>query len=87
MVHTCPQVSRGGVAVRGLFAASPALLASLKEGEQEKQKSYAAVCWAPHQLSDTDVAALEGTRDLEVQQDTPIRVRLALQAALLLPLS
>lgn len=31
------------MAVRGLFAASPSQLALLKQGEQEKQKSYVAV--------------------------------------------
>lgn len=46
-LHACPpallQASHGGVAVRGLFAASPSQLALLKQGEQEKQKSYVAV--------------------------------------------
>lgn len=37
------QASHGGVAVRRLFAASPSQLALLKQGEQEKQKSYVAV--------------------------------------------
>ncbi|KAL4440487.1 hypothetical protein ABPG75_003488 [Micractinium tetrahymenae] len=69
-----PQASAGGVAVRGLFAASPAQLAWLKEGEQEKEKSYVAVCWLPRPLTDADVATIEGTRGLEVQQQTPIRV-------------
>ena len=32
------------------------------------------VCWLPRQLSEADVALLAGTRDLEVQQETPIRV-------------
>ncbi|PSC72039.1 tRNA pseudouridine synthase Pus10 [Micractinium conductrix] len=68
------QASAGGVAVRGLFAASPAQLAVLKEGEQSKEKSYVAVCWTPRQLSEADVATLEGTRDLEVLQQTPVRV-------------
>lgn len=63
------------MAVRGLFAASPAQLARLKEGEQEKEKSYVAVCWLPRPLTDADVALVEGTRGLEVQQQTPVRVR------------
>lgn len=33
-----------------------------------------AVCWLPRQLRDADVALLESTRDLEVQQQTPVRV-------------
>lgn len=70
----CLQASAGGVAVRGLFAASPAQLARLKEGEQEKQKSYVAVCWLPRPLTDADVATIEGTNGLEVHQQTPVRV-------------
>ena len=35
----------------------------------------AQVCWLPRPLSDADVALLAGTRELEVQQDTPVRVR------------
>lgn len=69
-----PQGSAGGVAARGLFAAEGAQLQALKEGEQEKQKSYVAVCWLPRPLGSADVALLGATRDLEVQQDTPIRV-------------
>lgn len=50
---------------------SPCLLLSYT---QEKQKSYRAVCWLPRPLTDADVALLEATRDLEVQQETPVRV-------------
>lgn len=62
------------MAVHGLFAALPAQLARLKEGEQEKEKSYVAVCWLPRPLTDADVAAIAGARGLEVQQQTPVRV-------------
>ena len=41
------QASHGGVAVCSLFAASPSQLALLKQGEQEKQKSYVAVGTKP----------------------------------------
>ena len=39
-----------------------------------QEKSYAAVCWLPRPLSEADVAVMEGTRDLVIQQRTPIRV-------------
>jgi tRNA pseudouridine synthase 10 len=63
------------VAVHGLHAATASQLGHLKEGEQEKQKSYMAVCWLSRPLTDADVALLGATRELEVQQQTPIRVR------------
>ena len=63
------------MAVRSLHAATAGQLGHLKEGEQEKQKSYMAVCWLSRPLTDADVALLGATRELEVQQQTPIRVR------------
>jgi tRNA U54 and U55 pseudouridine synthase Pus10 len=63
------------VAVRGLHAASPAALAALKEGEQDKEKSYCALCWAPRPLGDAELAALERMGEVEVVQQTPVRVR------------
>jgi tRNA U54 and U55 pseudouridine synthase Pus10 len=74
-LHSCLQGSGGGVAVRSLHAATAGQLGHLKEGEQEKQKSYMAVCWLSRPLTDADVALLGATRELEVQQQTPIRVR------------
>ena len=62
------------MAVRQLSVLSSAQVAQLKEGESEKEKSYAAVCWLPRALSDADVATIDATKDLVIQQRTPIRV-------------
>lgn len=69
-----PQATAGGVAARGLHCASASQLAALKEGEQDKQKSYMAVCWLPRPLTEADAALLESTRELEILQQTPVRV-------------
>ena len=69
-----PPQGGSGVAVRGLRAVSPADVAAMKEGEADKEKSYAAVVWLPRPLTDADVAALEGAAPLVVQQQTPVRV-------------
>lgn len=63
-----------GVQVRGLRAADAALVSRLKEGEQDKEKSYSALCWVPRALTHADVALLEGSAPLELQQQTPVRV-------------
>ncbi|GAB4814073.1 hypothetical protein N2152v2_001119 [Parachlorella kessleri] len=63
-----------GVAVRQLSVLSSAQVAQLKEGESDKEKSYAAVCWLPRALGDADVAAIDATKELVIQQRTPIRV-------------
>ncbi len=68
------QASGGGVAVRGLHCTSASQLAALKEGEQEKQKSYVAVCSLPRPVTDADLALLESTQELKVVQQTPVRV-------------
>lgn len=52
-------------------------LTVLKEGEQDKQKSYTAVCWLPRPVTEADLELLGQTKSLEVQQQTPIRVSLS----------
>ena len=45
----------------------------LQAGEAQKQKSYCAVCWLPSPLTDEHVQLLNGTKDLLLKQQTPIR--------------
>lgn len=47
---------------------------ALKEGEQEKEKSYRALCWLPRRLTDADVRMLAAAGPLILTQRTPIRV-------------
>ena len=46
----------------------------LQAGESEKQKSYTAVCQLPTAVTKEMVAVISSTRDLELQQQTPVRV-------------
>jgi hypothetical protein len=63
-----------GVDVANLQLTSRAMLTALKDGESEKRKHYRAVCWAPQALTAEDKAELDSIAELEVQQDTPVRV-------------
>jgi len=46
----------------------------LKQGEEDKQKRYAAVCWSHDGITDDQIAELAVVKDLTLQQKTPIRV-------------
>eukprot|EP01111_Echinosteliopsis_oligospora_P011368 TRINITY_DN3739_c0_g1_i4.p1 TRINITY_DN3739_c0_g1~~TRINITY_DN3739_c0_g1_i4.p1 ORF type:complete len:214 (+),score=39.59 TRINITY_DN3739_c0_g1_i4:116-757(+) len=46
----------------------------LKEGEEEKRKSYKAVVWLSKKVTDKDLAFLKDLKDLEIEQRTPVRV-------------
>jgi len=46
----------------------------LKQGEEDKQKSYIAVCWSRDEITDQQIAKLAAINDLTLQQKTPIRV-------------
>lgn len=63
-----------GVQARGLQLASQADFQLMKEGEIAKRKHYRALCWAARELEEADEQLLNGTSELVVQQDTPVRV-------------
>lgn len=46
----------------------------LKEGEEEKRKCYEALCWSEQAVTDEDLAQINAVRELEIEQDTPVRV-------------
>ena len=46
----------------------------LKQGEEDKQKCYVAVCWSRDDITDEQISELAATKDLTLQQKTPIRV-------------
>lgn len=72
MASLCERAA--GVAVRNLQVTSRAVLAALKDGEAAKRKHYRAVCWAARPLTAADEGRLNAIKDVEVQQDTPVRV-------------
>jgi tRNA pseudouridine synthase 10 len=63
-----------GVEVLQLHDVSKDKLASIKEGEQHKEKTYEALCWISRPLTDADVTTLESIGEIELQQGTPVRV-------------
>lgn len=62
------------VSIRDLQIVSRDDVARLKEGEEEKSKSYTALCWCQRTLTSQDIDLLESTKDLVLYQKTPVRV-------------
>ncbi|KAL4520965.1 hypothetical protein Ndes2437A_g04915 [Nannochloris sp. 'desiccata'] len=70
-------LANSGVEIRNLRPLDPKSIALLKDGEQEKRKSYAAVCWVPRAMTRDDyekINALGKECDVELEQWTPLRV-------------
>jgi tRNA pseudouridine synthase 10 len=72
-------LANSGVEIRNLGPLGPESMAVLKDGEQEKRKSYAAVCWLPRAVTINDLDKInalgrEEAKDLEIEQWTPLRV-------------
>ena len=67
--------STNHVAVRDLQVVSREEVGRLKEGEMEKVKKYAALCWSREEISQEMLdIGLKEIKDLVVKQKTPIRV-------------
>jgi tRNA pseudouridine synthase 10 len=71
-------LAHSGVEIRNLGPLGPESMALFKDGEQEKRKSYAAVCWIPRGVTTDDYQKInalgkEGD-DVEIEQWTPLRV-------------
>ena len=62
------------VKVRGLTVISSTLTRALKEGEEDKQKHYAALIYTSKPISNEDLLFLSEIKDLTVKQKTPLRV-------------
>lgn len=62
------------VAIRDLQIVTREDLGNLKEGEIDKSKTYSALCWCQRPLTSDDLTLIENTKDLVLQQKTPIRV-------------
>ncbi len=70
-------VANSGVEIQNLGPLGPESMALLKDGEQEKRKSYAAVCWIPRKVTHEDlekINALGKQGDVDLEQWTPLRV-------------
>ncbi|XP_015922078.1 tRNA pseudouridine synthase Pus10 [Parasteatoda tepidariorum] len=62
------------IAVKNLQVISKEDTSILKEGEEEKRKTYSALCVVKKTLKQEDVDHLEGLEDVKLNQKTPIRV-------------
>lgn len=62
------------VAVRNLKVLGNEAWDLMREGEAEKQKQYAALVWISRPLTDIDLEKITSSEDLEIMQNTPIRV-------------
>ncbi|KAL8608673.1 hypothetical protein ACOMHN_002902 [Nucella lapillus] len=62
------------VAIRDLQIVTREDVSKLKEGEEDKSKSYTALCWCERPLTSNDIQKLDEAKDLVLYQKTPIRV-------------
>uniref|UniRef100_A0ACD5V3L9 Uncharacterized protein n=1 Tax=Avena sativa TaxID=4498 RepID=A0ACD5V3L9_AVESA len=62
------------VRVRNLKLVDNEIWAMMREGEAEKQKQYAALIWTSSPLTDDDLQKISAVKDMEIIQNTPIRV-------------
>ncbi|KQJ84038.1 putative tRNA pseudouridine synthase Pus10 isoform X2 [Brachypodium distachyon] len=62
------------VRVRNLKLVDREIWSMMREGEAEKQKQYAALIWTSRSLTDVDLQKISGVNDMEIVQNTPIRV-------------
>ena len=62
------------IAVRDLQTVPKDETSILKQGEEDKQKRYVAICWSRDPITDEQITELAAIKDLTLQQKTPIRV-------------
>ncbi|KAK7103628.1 tRNA pseudouridine synthase Pus10-like [Littorina saxatilis] len=62
------------VAIRDLQIVTREDVGRLKEGEEDKSKSYVALCWCERPLTEEDMQKISEMKDLVLYQRTPIRV-------------
>ncbi|XP_057700515.1 putative tRNA pseudouridine synthase Pus10 isoform X2 [Corythoichthys intestinalis] len=62
------------IRVRDLQMVSRDAMSRMKEGEEEKTKSYRALVWTQKSIRKDDIAFIDRIKDLTVDQKTPLRV-------------
>ncbi|XP_077380326.1 tRNA pseudouridine synthase Pus10 isoform X2 [Festucalex cinctus] len=62
------------IRVRDLQMVSRDAMSRMKEGEEEKTKSYQALVWTQKSIREDDIAFINHIKDLRVAQKTPLRV-------------
>ncbi|XP_038133929.1 putative tRNA pseudouridine synthase Pus10 [Cyprinodon tularosa] len=62
------------VKVRDLQIVTREAMSRMKEGEEEKTKSYTALVWTQKAIEKEDIAFIDDIKDLTLDQKTPLRV-------------
>ncbi|XP_070788326.1 tRNA pseudouridine synthase Pus10 isoform X4 [Pituophis catenifer annectens] len=62
------------VQVRDLQLVNREAIVHMKEGEEEKTKSYSALIWTKKVIQKEDITFLDSMKDLKLDQKTPLRV-------------
>ncbi|GMH40508.1 hypothetical protein BSKO_08412 [Bryopsis sp. KO-2023] len=63
-----------GVEVSRLRMVSREHVMRMKDGEKDKAKRYAAIVWITREVTDADFEKLNALKNLEINQETPLRV-------------
>ncbi|XP_035752858.1 tRNA pseudouridine synthase Pus10 isoform X1 [Egretta garzetta] len=62
------------IQVRDLQLVTREAIGRMKEGEEEKTKSYSALIWTDKAIQEEDIAFLDDIKELKLDQKTPLRV-------------
>ncbi|XP_066468029.1 tRNA pseudouridine synthase Pus10 [Tiliqua scincoides] len=62
------------VQVRDLQLVTREAIGHMKEGEEEKTKTYSALIWTEKEIWSNDIAFLDNMQELKLDQKTPLRV-------------
>uniref|UniRef100_A0A672YZT3 tRNA pseudouridine(55) synthase n=1 Tax=Sphaeramia orbicularis TaxID=375764 RepID=A0A672YZT3_9TELE len=62
------------IRVRDLQVVTREAMSRMKEGEEEKTKSYTALIWTQKPICSEDITFIDGIKDLTLEQKTPLRV-------------
>lgn len=62
------------IRVRDLQMVTREAMSRMKEGEEEKTKSYSALIWTQKAITEDDIKFIANIKNLEVAQKTPLRV-------------
>uniref|UniRef100_A0A8C9R1H6 tRNA pseudouridine synthase Pus10 n=1 Tax=Scleropages formosus TaxID=113540 RepID=A0A8C9R1H6_SCLFO len=66
--------SSSKIRVRDLQIVTREAVGHMKEGEEEKTKSYCALIWTQRPIEENDIEFLNDIKDLNIAQKTPLRV-------------
>ncbi|XP_071438297.1 tRNA pseudouridine synthase Pus10 isoform X2 [Pithys albifrons albifrons] len=62
------------IQVRDLQLVTREAIGRMKEGEEEKTKTYSALIWTDKAIQREDIEFLDGIKELQLEQKTPLRV-------------